>query len=269
MHQCGCVHYPHVATGDIHVLPSSEAAPGHGVLPVNAYLIRDRAPVLVDTGLPSDRDEFLEQLWSLVAPEDLRWVFLTHEDRDHAGNLLPVLETATGCRLVTNYVTLSKLLEAWSLPLDRVVVVNPGQHFSTAERELLVLRPPLYDAPGTIGLWDPVTAAAFTVDAFGTYLPELAEDLSDLAEAEVEAGLVDFNRVNHPWATMVDQGRFAHALDGLRRLRPSLLLSSHGVLARGQTDRLIDAMATIPDLDPFVPPDQARFEALRPEMGGG
>ncbi len=262
------MHDPYVAIGDIHVLASSEAAPGHGVLPVNAYLIRDRAPVLVDTGLPSDRDELLAQLWSLVAPEDLRWVFLTHEDRDHAGNLLQVLETAPGCRLVTNYVTLSKLLEAWSVPLDRVIVVNPGQTFSTGRRELGVLRPPLYDAPGTLGLSDPATGAVFTVDSFGTYLPELVEDLSDVADAEAGAGFADFNRANHPWASMVDRARFGQALDELRRLGPSLLLSSHGVLARGQTDRLVDDMAAVPGMDAFVPPDQARFEALRTEMEG-
>ena len=68
--------------------------------------------MLVDTGLPSEREGFLDALWSLVRPEDLRWVFLTHEDRDHAGNLLQVLEAAPRSRLVTNYVTLSKLLEA-------------------------------------------------------------------------------------------------------------------------------------------------------------
>jgi hypothetical protein len=41
---------PYAVTGDVYVLPSSEAAPGYGVLPVNAFLIADDAPVLVDTG---------------------------------------------------------------------------------------------------------------------------------------------------------------------------------------------------------------------------
>ena len=258
---------PYVALGDIHVLPTSQAAPGHGVLPVNAFVIRDRAPVLIDTGLASEEDRFLERLWSLVDPGDLRWVFLTHEDRDHAGNLLAVLDAAGQARLVTNYVTVGKLLEGFSVPLDRIVVVNPGQRFSTTERELEVLRPPLFDASGTVGLSDPTTGAVFTVDAFGTYLPELVENLDDVPPAEASAGLADFNRANHPWAELVDEGRFERALDGLRRLQPTLLLSSHGVLAPGRTDELLRSLAELPAMGPYVPPDQERFEALRPEMG--
>ncbi len=261
---------PYVAIGDIHVLPSSDAAPGHGVLPVNAYLVRGQGDgaMLVDSGLPSERDSLLDALWSLVRPDELRWVFLTHEDRDHAGNLLQVLETAARARLVTNYVTLSKLLEAWAVPLDRVVVVNPGEDASMAGRRLQVLRPPLYDAPGTLGLFDRATGAVFTVDAFGTYLPELVDDLGQLSESHARSGLADFNRANHPWCSVVDRARFASALDELRRLDPALVLSSHGVLARGRTAELFDAMAALPDLEPYVPPDQARFEELRPEMGG-
>jgi flavorubredoxin len=263
------VNDPFPAIGDVHVLPSSEAAPGHGVLPVNAYLVGGHAPVLVDTGLATDRDDFLRALWSLVDPEDLSCVFLTHEDRDHAGNLLAVLDAAPRARLVTNYVTVGKLLEAFSLPLDRVAVVNPGERVPGIDRELLVLRPPVYDAPGTIGLVDTGTGALLTVDAFGTYLPEAAAELDAIAEGDVLAGLVDFNRANHPWTALVDQARFDRALDAIDRLQPTVVLSSHGLPARGRTRALLDAMASLPAMDPFVPPDQARFEELKPEMGGG
>ena len=260
---------PYPVLGDVHVLPSSQEAPGQGILPVNAYLVRDQAPVLVDTGLPADRDRFLDALWALVDPDDLAWVFLTHEDHDHAGNLMPVLEAATGARLVANYVTVTKLLEGGPLPLDRVVVVNPGERFSTSAREVVVVRPPVYDAPGTVGLWDPATGALLTVDAFGAYLPELVEDLADVPEERARSGFDDFNRANHPWTALADEARFGRALAAARELRPTLLLSSHGVPAPGRTEALFDAMATLPTLPPFVPPDQARFEELRPEMGGG
>jgi flavorubredoxin len=203
---------------------------------------------------------------SLVDLKDLRGVFLTHEEPDHAGNLLTVLEAAPNARLITNYVTVTRLLESTSIPLDRVVVVNPGQRLPGTEGDLVVIRPPVYDAPGTIGLYDADTGALFTADAFGTYLPELVEDLWDVGESEALAGLVDFNRVNHPWVAVADPARFRQALDGLRRLEPSLLLSSHGVLARGRIDELFEAMARLPTMEPLDPPDQARFEELKPEM---
>ena len=230
-------------------------------------MIGDRAPVLVDTGLPTERDDFLERLWSVVEPEDLSCVFLTHEDHDHAGNLLAVLEAAPRARLVTNYVTVGKLLEAGTLPLDRIAVVNPGDRVPGTDRELAVLRPPAYDSPGTVGLHDVRTGAVFTVDAFGTYLRELVDRLEDVPEAEALAGLVDFNRANHPWTVLADAARFGEAVAALGRLAPTVLLSSHGVPAAERTPSLLDAMARLPGMEPYVPPDQDRFEQLKPELG--
>ena len=234
---------------------------------MNAYVIGDRDPVLVDTGLPTEGDDFLARLWSVVEPQDLSSVFLTHEDHDHAGNLLAVLEAAPRARLVTNYVTVSKLLEAGSLPLDRIVVVNPGERVPGTDRELVVLRPPAYDSPGTVGLHDVATGAVFTVDAFGTYLPELVDRLEDVPEDDALTGLVDFNRMNHPWTALADADRFGQAVAALGRLEPTMLLSSHGVPAVDRAPALLDAMARLPSMEPYVPPDHDRFEQLRPEMG--
>jgi flavorubredoxin len=260
---------PYLAAPNVHVLASSQEAPGFGVLPVNAFLIRDDSPVLVDTGLPTEGDDFLATLWSLVEPDELDWIFLTHDDRDHAGNLLPVLEAAPQARLVMNFVALSKLSEEWSLPLDRVTVVNPGQRFDTGARQLAVLRPPIYDSPGTVGLYDAETGVAFTADAFGTYLSELVQDLSDVSDADLRSGFAEFNRLNHPWVSLVEPPNLEQALSELLRFDPSLLLSSHGVLAHGRTGTLTEALIEICTMEPFVAPDQAAFEALKADMGGG
>lgn len=200
---------PQRVLDDVVVLASSQRAPGHGVLPVNAFLLTGDAPVLVDTGLEAERAEFLDVLWGLVHPEDLAAVFVTHEDADHAGNLLPVLEAAPRARLVTNYVTVGKLLERVALPLDRVHVVNEGDRIPGTDRPLVVLRPPLYDAPGTFGVHDASNGVVLTVDAFGTYLPALVPDLDEVPDDVAFEGLADFNRVNHPWVTEVDHERFA------------------------------------------------------------
>ena len=91
------------------VLADSIEVPGLGHLPVNAFLLRGAEPLLVDTGLPTSRAEFLDHLWSLCDPEDLRWVWLTHPDRDHTGSLLQVLEAAPQARLVTTFLGLGIL----------------------------------------------------------------------------------------------------------------------------------------------------------------
>ena len=42
---------PHQAAPDTVVLPTFHPVPGLGVLPVNAFVIKAKEPVLVDTGL--------------------------------------------------------------------------------------------------------------------------------------------------------------------------------------------------------------------------
>lgn len=209
------------------MLTSLQSAPGHGVLPVHAFLLREDPAVLIDTGLPADRDECTGVLWSLVPPSELRMVFLTHEDADHAGNLGPVLDAAPEARLVTNYVTLSKLLERTTAPLERVRVVNPGDRVPDTARTLTVMRPPVYDAPGTLGLHDAVSGAAFTADAFGSYLPEGTGDIGAVRDEDLVAGLGTFNSVNHPGTALVDPHRFGAAVDAVADLEPTVLLSSH------------------------------------------
>jgi flavorubredoxin len=45
-------------------------------------VIRGRQPVIVDTGAPVHRAQWLEKVFSVVEPEDVRWIFLSHDDGD-------------------------------------------------------------------------------------------------------------------------------------------------------------------------------------------
>ena len=60
----------------------------------NSYLIKAREPILIGIGMPIVTDEFLEMLWSLIDPQDLNWILLTHDDGDHTGALMEVLAAA-------------------------------------------------------------------------------------------------------------------------------------------------------------------------------
>ena len=64
---------PYQAAPDVHVLPTNLPLPGTGVvLPVNAYVLLAEEPVLIDTGIGVDSDEFLDALASIVDPAALR-----------------------------------------------------------------------------------------------------------------------------------------------------------------------------------------------------
>ena len=99
---------PYKASDDTYVLPAylpipDVPVPGFGFLVVNSYLFMAQEPVLIDTGMPVAKDGFLKSLWSLIDPEDLRWVFITHDDGHHTEALLDVLEADPQARLITQW----------------------------------------------------------------------------------------------------------------------------------------------------------------------
>src|SRR5690606_38824122 len=80
------------------VLPSFLPVPGMGALAVNAFLFKGSEPMLVDTGLAALSEMFLERLAQEIDLEDLRWIFLSHTDADHIGNLQRVMERAPNAK---------------------------------------------------------------------------------------------------------------------------------------------------------------------------
>ncbi|WP_197288422.1 MBL fold metallo-hydrolase [Nocardia sp. NRRL S-836] len=253
---------PYRAAPDIFTLPSWLPIPGAGLLPVNAHLIRAREPVLVDTGMGIDRSDFLESLWSLVDPVDLRWIVLTHDDRDHAGNLKEVLMAAPNAMLLTNGLAVARLGEEWDVPPNRVRTVNPGRTLDLGDRRITLLRPPSYDSPSTLAVYEHREEAFFSADSFGTILPELVDDAVDAKENDYLDGMALFTRANAPWTALVDQAKWDRNLDDLGRLRPRRILSSHGPTATDRTERLLETVRAVPSMEPWLPDEDVEVESV-------
>ena len=58
----------------------------------------------MDTGLGLAGRDFVAALAEAVDPADVRWIWLTHPDRDHTGGIFPLLDAAPQARLVTTFV---------------------------------------------------------------------------------------------------------------------------------------------------------------------
>lgn len=256
------MHEPIRIADDTFALPSTMAIPGVGLLNVAPLVIRGSEPVLVDTGPPIQRDEYLAAVFSLVEPEEVRWIFLSHDDRDHSGNLIPLLERCPNARLLTTFVGVGRMGEEWTLPLNRVVLVNDGESFSVGDRTLTAIRPPFFDCPGTRGLWDSSTGLYYSVDSFGAPTPVACEEVGDVPEDAYQVGFDWFNRINHPWHEMTDPTKVATAIDRIRRLDATVIASYHGPVARNRSEQLCDMLAAIPAMQPLSLPTQADLEAM-------
>jgi flavorubredoxin len=257
---------PYRAAPDTWVLPSYLRVPGLGLIVLNSYLIIGREPVVIDTGMPVVREEFLESLWSLVDPKDVKWLFLTHDDIDHSGNLIEVLSAATNAKLVTQFIGYARLETAYHMRPERVHLMNPGQILDAGDRKIVILRPPLFDSPSTSALFDDKSRVLFSADAFGAFIPHLAEDVSDVPEAEYNQGFEIFNRGNHPWSAWADPAKIEVVLEQIRRLGPQVIAGCHSPMARGRTEAHLTALHRLIGMEPLLGPEQKAFEGIMAAM---
>src|SRR5580765_1629531 len=119
---------------------------GHApvLVPLNAMVIRSAEPVVVDTGMAENRDQFLADVFSLVEPEDIRWVFISHDDVDHTGNLNALMEAAPNATAVVNWFMQERMGASLAVSPMRQRWVADGERIDIGDRVLITVRPPIY-----------------------------------------------------------------------------------------------------------------------------
>jgi len=247
---------------DVAVLPSHLDVPGLGTLIVNSFVLLAKEPVLIDSGLAVDGPEFVDALRAVIDPDELKWIWLTHDDADHSGNLQSVMDLAPNARLATHGVGALRQSTLWPLPLERVHALAPGDSLDLGDRVIRAVVPPTYDNPTSTGAFDESTKSFFCVDSFGAILPNAVQDVNDLTEGELTGGMVAWTSLDSPWTRLTDRSLFGRVLDDVRRLDPDRLFSAHLPASSGQVEQFLKVVASAPDADPFVPPDATAFGAI-------
>jgi len=251
---------------DASVLNDQLEVPGVGYLAVNAFVLKAAEPVVVDTGLSLPGRGFMDALGSVLDPADVRWIWLTHPDRDHTGALFDLLEAAPEARVITTFIGAGIMSTDRPLPMDRVYLLNPGQSLDVGDRTLRAFRPPLFDSPATVGFYDDNSGICFSSDCFGAPMPtsELAgcAEVRDVPRDDLRAGQLLWAVIDSPWVHNVDPAKYLGTVEPIRAMDPAVILSTHLPPAAGQTAEFLDMLAAAPGADPFVGPDQRALEEM-------
>jgi hypothetical protein len=248
----------------VDVIATTADIPTLGSLAINSFVLQGPEPLLVDTGTVADGADFLAALTSVIDPQALRWIWLTHTDFDHIGSLPSLLQLNPQIRVITSFLGVGIMgLSSTPLPMDRVYLVNPGQTVTVGDRRLTAVRPPVFDNPITTGFVDDRSGALFSSDCFGALLPSLPEDAGDLDTATLTSGQVKWATIDSAWVHDVDRGAFNANLHRLQAIQPSMIYSSHLPPAPGSMMNLfVASLAQVPDAPRFEGPDQAALEAI-------
>jgi flavorubredoxin len=246
------------------LIPNLAAAEPGTYVPVNSMLIRGSEPIIVDTGAPIHREHWLEQVFSLVEPEDVRWVFLSHDDGDHTGALHDVLALCPSATVVINAFGTERLALERPLPLDRLRWIEPGGTFDAGDRRMRLVLPPVFDGPTTRGVLDERTGVLWAVDSFAALTTGAVHRREEVPDDLYDETFVLFNSLISPWHQWLDPAKYGSHVDSVAALAPTAVASAHGPILTGA--QIDDAFTRVrglagmprlmlpegPDLDEFV-----------------
>jgi flavorubredoxin len=155
--------------GDLYQI--SECVPGAiGHEAVCVYvLLNDGHPILVDCGSQLHRSEMMHQLETVLDGTAPEFIFLTHSELPHAGNLQKIAEKFPSIQVLVSNVMLPYIEIAPILPLNQITSVVAGKTLEFAGRKLAFLDALLRDQPGSQWIFDDSTGALFSGDGFGYY----------------------------------------------------------------------------------------------------
>lgn len=234
-----------------------------GILPANSHFIHAAEPILVDTNGVAFKDEFIQEVAKVVDLEDLKWIFISHTDLDHIGNLDTIMQRAPNARIVLPSLGAAKMGLREAFDMSRLMPMDHGQRLDLGDRELVLLKPPTYDAPETTGFFDTRTRVLFSVDSFGALLDAPYAETAAIPEAALRDGMTMWAGIDAPWLGMVDKTRLGHLLADIERLDPAAIISGHLPATAGKMiRRVLGNMLGSLSEDRFTHPDRETIEGL-------
>ncbi len=207
----------------------------------NAYLLKTtEGAILFDTVKEPFTEAFLEALWSLVRPEEIRHIVVHHMEPDHSGALPAVLEATQGRPEVWGHPFTKRLLESMYDLKPSFRPVKDGTTLTFGGERLVFYQTPWLHWPETMVTYLPARQTLLTGDIFGGF--GIPEDLFDDRPEVVEAFLPLARKY---FATVVGHYK-EHVLKHLPRLeqagvRPQRILPAHGLLWRQEPQRVVQA----------------------------
>ncbi|MBN9390629.1 MAG: MBL fold metallo-hydrolase [Chloroflexi bacterium] len=240
-------------TNDTHAISFPYAMPEGPILPINQFVIRgSEKNIMLDTGPLLNAEGTIAALSSVMNPQDLDYIFLTHMDLDHVGGLHEILKLAPKARVVGNMTVMGKGLSMYNIPPHRFAAVFPGQEINLGNHVLRVEESLLEDGH-TSWLFDKTTRTFFTSDGFGSLqfgqVPQYAEMVDSNAYAQ---GFAMWQHMNFHMLPRLDMSQFRGIINYMRSLDVRQIASVHGPIVRESVQGIFDLMEDVPGAE--LPP---------------
>ena len=228
------------------LLPTALVAPdthvirqvfGEGLMPqvlqLNTMVVTGAEPVIVDTGTSLTVEAWRNEVFSIVDPADVRWIYISHDDTDHTGGLLEAMALCPQATVVTTSFMAERMGAEIDVPFDRMRWTNPGDAFAAGDRTFVAVQPPTFDSPTTRGLFDTRTRVYWAADSFGAGISHVVDDPRELDPEAYRQAFLDLQRMVSPWHRWLDPVKYGRHLDDVEAMGAEVVASCHGLTLRG------------------------------------
>ena len=158
-------------------------------------LLNNGRPLIFDTGSHLHTAPLMADLKCLIGDMKPSYVFLTHTELPHTGNMTAIRNAWPDIEFVVSSGILPHVELPWWVKPASVRFGYPGTDEIFAGRRISFLDAMLKDQPGTHWMYDHQTGTLFTADAFGYLFPVSADQQLD---DEMENGIpMDWLRRYH------------------------------------------------------------------------
>jgi flavorubredoxin len=204
----------------------------------NAYVVKDKKTVLLDTVDDSVRTQFLENIDYVLEGRDIDYLFINHMEPDHCAVLEELAALYPEMKLVASAMGFLMIRQFFDTDIsDRAIAVKDGDTLCTGTHTFTFTLAPMVHWPEVMVTYDTHTKALFSADAFGTFGALNGNIFSD--EINFEKDMLDGAR--RYYANIV--GKYGVQVQALLKkaalLDIALICPLHGPVWRNDLDYFI------------------------------
>ena len=200
----------------------------------NAYLIKDKQTVLIDTVKHYLFDEMVERIKSIVQPEEIDLIVSNHVEMDHSGSLPKIRELAPNAKVLTSTRGEKGLQKHYQQDLN-LEVVPSGSDRSIGKRKLHFVHIPMVHWPDSMVTYSPTDKILFPNDAFGQHIAS-----SERFDDELDWGILREEAAKYYANIVMPYGdQVVTAMNAVKDLDIDIIAPSHGIIWRSHIPELL------------------------------
>ena len=215
-------------------------------------LLNDGNPILIDCGSHIHRESYVAEIDQLLEGATPEYLFLTHSELPHAGNIAAVAEKWPDIKVIVSNVMLPYIEVLPVLPLEQITQVVPGTKIEFPTRTIEFVDALLKDQPGSHWIHDPRTQTLFTGDGFGYFNDEATiNTFPESAENGISVkAFQQYHKIAFRFLRWIRPDRLAIDLRKMFTKREIKVIAPiHGNAIRGEVplhlDRMISALEAV------------------------